>query len=252
MRINNNIRSLFIFFIILLSLSCSGRKNKIDRSDLIPSGKLTEIIADLYLTDGIITLPSIIAKYSPPDSLAAYKDVIEKHGYTIEKMDKTLKFYFIKRPKQLVKIYDQALAKLSEMESRYEQELLVHETKAQNFWKGKVYYTSTDTTLFNVNLNFSSTYVLSFTVTVFPDDLSVNPRMVAYTCHPDSIETGKRKYLKTIEYIKDGQPHFYYYTITTNINPVLLRGDFFTSESDPSGRDMIIENFYLTSTSGAI
>ena len=66
-------------------------------------------MTDIHLADGLLILPKIKTMYSSLDSITAYTQIIEKHGYTKEIMDKTMKYYFIKDPKKLNKIYDQVL-----------------------------------------------------------------------------------------------------------------------------------------------
>lgn len=218
----NQVRNILvcIFIISLSGLSCSSRKNKLDRSGLIPRKELTDIITDLYITDGLMTSYSVRQRYTPPDSLAAYRDVIEKHGYTKETMDKTMRFYIVKKPKKLIQIYDQVLARLSEMDSRYEKVAAAQQSKLGNMWKGKDVYScpdvNRDTTLFDIDVPSLGLFSISLNVTVFPDDRNANPQFIAYTCHPDSIETGKRYYINALPYFKDGQPHKYKYHININ------------------------------------
>ena len=113
------IRFSFLILIILsISLgSCSGRKNKLDKKNLIPEKELISILTDIHLADGLLALPRINSWASSLDSITSYYQVIEKHGYTKEIMDKTMKYYFLKEPKKLNKIYDQVLGRLSAMES---------------------------------------------------------------------------------------------------------------------------------------
>lgn len=234
----NQVRNIlvFIFIISITAISCSSRKNKLDRSGLIPRKELTDIITDLYITDGLMTSYSVRQRYTPPDSLAAYRDVIMKHGYTKEAMDKTLRFYIVKRPKKLIQIYDQVLARLSEMDSRFEKEATSQQSKLGNMWRGFEVYASpdtrSDTTLFDINAPALGTFTITFNVTVFPDDMTAKPVFSAYTCNPDSIENGKRYYIKALPYIKDGQPHKYKYQVNvTNESHQHLRGWLYYSEN---------------------
>ncbi|HLN20230.1 MAG TPA: DUF4296 domain-containing protein [Bacteroidales bacterium] len=209
-------RSFPLFLMILLLASCSTRKNEIDRSELIPEDKLTEILTDLYLTDGLLSLPAVHTWYNPADSLSSYSDVITDHGYTKDLFDKTMRFYFIKRPKKLIKIYDVVLARLSEMESRTAQELSRNQSGFSYLWKGRDYYAfpgDNDTTLFDIEFPYPGSFKISFTVTLYHDDQSVNPGFFAYLSSKDSIDTGRRTYISPIGYIKDDLPHRYTYQI---------------------------------------
>jgi len=254
----------FAFLILILfsviTGACSSRKNKLDRSNLIPEKELTSLITDLYITDGLLSLPEIRNWYPQIDSLSGYKEVLEKHGYTKKNMDKTMKYYFIKNPKKLIKIYDQVLATLSEMESRYTKEVTLMQNRASNLWRGKDFYSfpdssAPDSTDFDITVNIPGTYTLSFTVTLYPDDQSVNPRITAYTCHPDSVETGKRQYIKTLNYIKDGQPHTYLLIIKAQKKSEYhLRGKLFSFDNclDNWEKHLRIEKIFYTFTAGAV
>lgn len=246
-----------IFILTLFSLltgSCSGRKHKLDRKNLIPEKEMVSIITEMYITDGLLTIPQIRSWASALDSLACYKQIIEQHGYTKETMDKTIQYYFIKNPKQLIKIYDQVLGKLSEMESIVDKASLVEQGHANNFWTGEVSYyfpdrAGNDSTEFSLNLMTAGVYTLTFTSIFYPDDQSVNPRLMAYTCNPDSLETGKRNYTETINYFKDGQPHTYKLSVTVPTNKILhLQGRLydFDNISDNWEKHVIIENISIT------
>lgn len=246
-----------LFILILFSLitgACSSRKNKLDRSGMIPEQDLTSIIKDIYIANGLLNLPEVHALYVPSDSLSTYKEVIGKYGYTKEAMDKTMKYYFIKKPKELVKIFDHVLGTLSAMDSRLEKELLIEENRAANLWKGKEFFlypepAGSDSTFFSIIIK-PGVYTLTYTLTLYPDDNSVNPSLSAWYCHPDSIETGKRHWIKAINYLKDGHPHVYtnYITIPQK-SFVLFRGWLYDFNEYPADfrRHLRIEKISMTS-----
>jgi len=252
-----------LLILILFSLtagSCSSRKNKLERSNLIPEKKLVSILTDIYIADGLLILPKIHNLLYSLDSLSTYYQIIEKHGYTKETMDKTMKYYFIKNPKKLIMIYDQVLGILSEMESLFEKEVILEQERAKNLWRGKEFYSfpdpsGTDSALFNITLNRTGIYTLTFSATLFPDDQSLNPRITAYSCHPDSIDTGKRHYIETINYIKDGQPHTYTLEINVSENTTLHLTAWlydFDNHPDDSEKHLRIEKISFTYTKVAV
>lgn len=261
MRMNPDIQRAMVRFsmlsmilIFIFAGSCTSRKKKLDRSSLIPEKELISIISDLYITDGLLSLPKVQHWLTSIDTLSSYNHIIEKHGYSKEIMDKTMKYYFIKNPKGLIKIYDNVLGVLSEMESLAEKEMLLTQGRVTNLWKGKEDYSfpdpsATDSTRFDINLGNRGTYILKFTATLFPDDQSVNPRITAWSIHSDSIVTGKRKFFKTIDYIKDGRPHIY--TLIINVpekTTLYLRGCFYDYDNyfDEWGKHLLIKNISLT------
>jgi len=225
--------------ISIISGSCSGRKKKLDSRNLIPEKELVSILTDLYLTDGLLPIPKIHSLFPHLDSVATYHQIIIDHGYSKENMDKTIKYYFYRDPKKLVKIYDEVLGKLSKMESLVEKESLLKAAHNENYWSGKVFYyfsdaSPNDSAGFDISLQKAGYYTLSFTATIFPDDQSFEPRITAYSCNPDSVTPGKTDYIKTLNYIKDGRPHTYTFIIKTpKPNSLHLRGLLYDSDSNP-------------------
>ncbi len=247
---------LLLILFSLLAGSCSRRKNKLDSRGLIPEKELVSILTDLYITDGLLSLPKVRHWFPSVDSTSSYFNIIEKHGYSKESMDKTMKYYFIKKPKKLIQFYDQVLGILSVMESRFDKEATVFQVHTNNLWKGREFYCLPDpkgdnSTIFNIPLNRPGTYTITFSATLFPNDQSVNPRITVYSCHPDSVDTGKRRYVETIGYIKDGKPHTYTLIIKVPEKTILhLRGRLFDFDNNPgqSEEHVIFENISLTYT----
>jgi hypothetical protein len=246
---------LVFFVVLLLTLSCSGKKSDQDKQKIIPEKDLISILTEIHLADGLLILPQINKWASSLDSITSYIQIIEKHGYTKDMMDKTMKYYFVNNPKQLSKIYDQVLVILSEMESRTEKESLVIINRGNNKWPGKEFYSipglaGIDSTVFDITLYKSGYYTLTFTTILFPDDLSFNPRPLAFTCSPDSIDNGKREYIRSVEFIKDGRPHTYKLFFTLPEGKIShLRGWLFNYDNRPYGfyKHVTIENIMLTS-----
>lgn len=246
--------ALFILFTISLILSsCGSRRSKVDRKNLIPEKELVPILTDIYLTDGLIGMPRITMKYSPFDSISIYNHIIENHGHTRESLEKTLKYYFVKDPKKLIKIYDKVLGILSEMESHVQKEIAKSKVPAGSLWPGFELYSfpdpsGSDSTDFEVTLKKPGMYTLSFSVILFPDDQSLHPGLKAFTCHSDSIETGKKTYIKPQYFIKDGQEHKYSITFTVPIKTSLfLKGCLYDFDNHPDDweKHMIIRDIFL-------
>lgn len=244
----------------LLTGSCTTRKSRLDAEGLIPEKELISILQDVYIADGLLSLPDVRKNYSKLDSLSVYDDIIHNHGYTKENMDNTMKYYFIKNQKRLIAIYDQVLGIFSGQESLLEKESLIAQRNIANVWNGKDYYLlpesgGADSTMFNIKLYNQGIYFLTFSATLYPDDQSVNPRISVYTCHPDSTDTGKRKYIKTLKYIKDGQPHSY--TLIFNVpakSTLHVRGWFYDIDNNlpELEKHAIFENISFTSSPAVI
>jgi hypothetical protein len=249
-----------LLILLLISGSCSSRKNRVEHSNLIPEKELVDLITELYLTDGLLSIPKTSQLYSLSDTLKAHLDVLKMHGYTKEIMDMTLKYYYIKKPKELIKIYDQALGILSEMQSRYEAEVAQIQSRIANIWDGESSYLlpeipANDSASFVLKAKSQGVYSLTYTVTLSPVDQSFNTRPLVYMCHPDSISTGKRHYVETIKYIKDGLPHIYNLNIKVlEKSNFYIRGLFYDSENGPDKSDGVlrIEKINLTFTPGLL
>ena len=80
-------------------------------------------------------------------------------------MDKTMKYYFIKNPKKLIKIYDKVLGILSEMESRVQKDIQKSKPVPDNLWPGHESYSfpdpsGADSAFFDISLTKPGSYTL--------------------------------------------------------------------------------------------
>lgn len=239
----------------VLAFSCAGRKNKAEHKDIIPEKDLISILTDVHIADGLLALPHINYLYSTGDTLSSYIDIIEKHGYTKDQMDRTMRFYFIRRPKKLVKIYDKVLGTISELESRVNKEIpAFYGAREVNVWPGKPSYSSPgppdkDTDLFDFPVDFVGMYNLKFTLTIYPDDQSVDPHAGVYFLHTDSAGNDKRIYFPQVPYLKDGLPHNYNFLLKQYLPaPLRIRGWFVDQENQAPfiERHVIVENISLS------
>jgi hypothetical protein len=255
---NKTIMRLEITGLILISLligSCNTNKIKVDNRNLIPEKELVPLIVDIYLADGLLSNQKIKLQFSSLDSIAAYYQIIEKHGFTKEMMDKTMQYYFVKDARSLNKIYDQVLGILSKMEVNVQKDYRTEQIHISNLWPGKDFYaipsvTGNDSTDFDLSVTKPGTYSLSFTFILYPDDQTINPRASIYLVARDSLETGKRKYSKSIEYLKDGRPHTYNLVMRVpHNNTRQLRGCLFDFHNFTGIRSHFrVENIVLTSS----
>jgi hypothetical protein len=242
--------------LILIAVSCSGRKNRAERTDLIPEQDLVPVLTDIYMTDALLTIPKINRNYAGTDSIAAYKQVIESHGYSQDQFNRTIRFYFIKKPKRFIKIYDKVLAGLSEMDSRIDKERPIIRPDQANLWEGRSFYnlsgnSDDEDPEVNFQVPYSGFFTIKFTLTIYPDDHVVSPNLNMYVYSADSVDTGKKHYFFSLRYIKDGFPHTYK-SILIIRNParrLFVKGWFFETQCiDPAtmGPGIIIENIMLT------
>lgn len=225
-----------LLIILMAAASCAGRRSKAGHKDLIPVDDLTSILTDAYLADGLLAIPEVRFRFNEGDTLQSYIDIIENHGYTKDEMDRTMRYYFIRKPKRLVKIYDKVLGKLSEMESIAEKDLLTFNSRNLNIWPGERFYhlpgpDSSDIPWVDLTGEFYGTLHLSFTITIYPGDQTTDPHVGFWFSRLDSGAIEKRAGFAPVKLLKDGRPHSYSLTM---INPFpgtsRLRG-WFTGEA---------------------
>lgn len=209
-------RSFLIIIIAfsVLSGSCSGRKSKAGRRDIIPKKDLIEILTEINIANGLLTLPKLTYEYRKTDTIPVYNGIIAAHGYTRVQMDRTMKYYFQRRPKDMIRIYDIVLGRLSEMESRIDEEMPELRAAEMNIWTGRKSYSfpdpdGPDTTWFAIPVTGPGTYDVKYTLTIYPDDPVANPGPDIYFTPSDTPRDDQRDYLATLPYLKDGMPHTY-------------------------------------------
>ncbi|MBA4322735.1 MAG: hypothetical protein C0408_07955 [Odoribacter sp.] len=222
-----------VLILITLLCSCNNRNNKIK---LIPVKDLVEVITELYVADGLLAFPPLRAQFSTKDTIANYLDIIQRHGLTKERMDKTLRYYFEKKPEILENIYDQVLTKLNEKQALLEKENISPPPVSLNLWTGPENFAVPesgvkDPVWFSIPVKDTGSFILEFTTVIYSDDQSINPKVTVFFWHADSTKTGFRINWTGVDLPKDGQRHNYSLsarnsdTTITHINGWLLDSD---------------------------
>jgi hypothetical protein len=225
--------SVLVIFILITS-SCGRNDQRIKRRDIVPNRDVISILTDLYIADGLLALPLVYNQFSRKDSVDNYIDIIKRHGYTKEKMDNTINYYIMNNPKKLQKIYDQVLARLSKIQSGLEAES--QSSTELNLWNQKTHFSIPEegihnSIFFNVPVSDTGMYQLSFSVILFKDDQSHNPRTKVFFWHQDSTVDGTRDQWENVDISMDGSRHNYSInkrltdTSFTNISGWLLYND---------------------------
>lgn len=204
---------LTITLVLAAALGCTSRNLKQDRKDLIPSQKLANVITDMYLTDGLMTVPGIRQMHESKDSVIVYMEVLAQHGYTRDQFDKTMKFYFLNNPKKLQRIYNEVISRLTEIQS--EVQTRVEKVPAlENLWPGRAAYSFpedgiTDPVFFEYQLADTGLYTLKLNAVVFSDDQSENPRITVWFWKADTSAMGVSSFWQEVPLPKDGAAHEY-------------------------------------------
>ncbi len=239
--------------LLILSCSCSSRRSKAGHKDIIPERDLIMILTDVHLADGLLNVGETRKLYSSDDDLSIYREIFEGYGYSEEIMDKTLRFYFMKRPKKLVRIYDRVLGRLSVMEARLEHETPLHAKRDESsLWDGESIYwlppgRENDTAWFEFPIISPGRYTLTFHMTIYPDDETIDPVCGIFISPADTLQPEKRDYFATIPFLKDGQTRYYRLTKrVTGDQPQMIKGWFVNYENQrPATRHMRVENIYM-------
>jgi len=245
-----------VIIVLASAVSCLKITGEREFENLIPEKDFESILYELHLTNGLMSLPGIRIRYPDQDTTGLYVKIIEGYGYSTGQMDTTIQYYYIKKSKHLIKVYDQMLARFSEIQARVDQKYASASGNVVDQWKGKHSYFMPDTgtaekPYFEITFATQGTYSFTFSVTVFPDDQTKDPCFRAWLCNADSAETGRKNYLPSIEYLKDGHPHFYTVTGThTTMERVVIKGYLydFSNDLDAGLQNAAIENitFYYS------
>jgi hypothetical protein len=199
--------------LILVTLLYSCNRRDINNK-LIPEKDLVDVLTEIYIADGLLIIPKIRSYFALKDSITNYIDIINRHGFTKERMDKTMQYYFDKNPKKLENIYDQVLTKLSEKQAILEKETGFRNQNPNNLWN-KSYFieipesTADNNVWFSISAKDTGNYILEFTSTIFRDDKSRNPRVTVFFWRSDSSKTGNKINWEEVTFPKDGKSHSY-------------------------------------------
>lgn len=222
----------FLLFLLLSLQACFEPHEEFDTGELIPKERLSELLTDLYLADGILLKPHVRQEYSRRDSFANYNDIIQEHGYTREQLNETFRYYTSQKPEELEGIYDKVGENLTRMEAenlellrddeaatRTEgailkkegtlEELRARDNTQENLWTGKDIYRLPEDGPQEIGwqkipVRGTGTYTLSANIQMFPDDESRNPKMTACFFFDDGTEIGARDTYVSTEIKKDG------------------------------------------------
>lgn len=203
---------LLIILLLLMVQSCNKTtKSGIKRSEVIPETEMVEILSELYLVDGLLNYPPIRSEFSGKDSTENYSDVIREHGYTKEKVDNSMKYYFIDKPKKYEAIYDRVIEKLSGMEADVIAHLSQSTDPNLNLWEGERSYSLpdvgvTDPIEFSVRTRGLGEYVIKARIMLYEDDQSIDPHSEVWFWYDDGTEEGMKIPWERINLAKSGRP----------------------------------------------
>jgi hypothetical protein len=202
-----------LLFLLLSGAVTSCLKDK-SKEGLIPEKTFSAILSDVYLANGMLSMSAIRDAYARKDSINAYVDIVNSYGYSYEQMEKTLSYYFREDPKRLVRIYDRIDEKLSriEMDVTMQQDNALA-TIAAKMKRNHIFNLPdpefTGKPDFSFDIFPPGIFTLEFSVTLYPDDPSVNPSFVAWYSSAKGADSARCRYMLPVRYFRDGLPHVY-------------------------------------------
>ncbi|MDZ7739099.1 MAG: DUF4296 domain-containing protein [Bacteroidales bacterium] len=212
-RLSTNISLLLIISLLLVSSCNKTNRSGVNHSEVIPPEKMTELLTDLYLADGLLNYPPIRSDYSEKDSIESYLDVIESHGLTKEQADLSMRYYFIDKPDKYEDIYDRVIEKLSGREAELMQKMANSPDADRNLWKGESSYMMPDAGVdnpvaFSIQTEGLGEYIIKARITVYKDDQSINPHIAVWFWYDDGSEEGKKIMWERKKLKKNSRPEF--------------------------------------------
>ena len=192
----------WLFLFCLLSIVACKSKNAADK--LIPQKELVDLLVDLHIADAIALNHAINENFGKLDSAILYHTVLEKHGYTKDQMEASIKYYS-RDVEKMIGIYDDVFGELSKMsEDAKEVYSSASTSRTYRVWKAqKNRYTIKGDTVkylppFDFAVDTTGNFVLSVNIKLLPKDESVNPRISAYFYDPEDDRPEKREYFEDI------------------------------------------------------
>ncbi len=239
-----------IITVIMLLFNCHGFRNR----DQIPEKVLVEFLTDLHLANAIVAERRSIELGYKLDSASLYGALFGKYGFTKAQFDSSM-LYYSNNPEKLKKLMNQVTARLEVLENAaVAEEELLKKGEMEIIWSDstdrKPEQGIMDRLDVEIPISQAGMYMASVTVRLFPDDLSVNPRMTLYFYRDDSTTDGRRIYFDEVYYGSQGGELITYTTTSmlTDSTYRRIRGSLahFTNEDTLFNRNIIISDFTVT------
>jgi len=205
------IRSFIILLLLILAASGCADENKMRKPpNFVPPDKMTDILTDLYLADGLLNNPIIRKKYEYKDSTQNYIDIIESYGYTKSDFDESISYLFVANPQKLETVYEQVMANLSRIEAdNLKDKEILPETKKE-YYTGRSTislpdYGITDRLELDIPIDRPGSYIVKARILIYEDDQSINPFINLWYWYDDSTDTGHTEPWDTLWLQKTGK-----------------------------------------------
>ena len=111
-------KSYLILLIVCILSACNTEKTP---DYVIPKEDMADIIVDIHMMDGLLTMIRVRRELIKNDSLNYYDEIFNEYGYTRKDFDTSVYYYSLKI-NEYDNIYKEVLNKLSEMEAKIKEE----------------------------------------------------------------------------------------------------------------------------------
>lgn len=111
-------KNLFLILLIF-SISCINQGKEPDY--VIPKEDMVEIIIDLHLADGMLSVNEIRQELVRKDTINYYEAILDAYGYNRSDFDTSV-YYYSKHIDKYDQIYGEVLNRLNEMETELKKE----------------------------------------------------------------------------------------------------------------------------------
>ena len=97
---------------------------------VIPFNNMVDIIVEIHITDGLLTSSKVRRELIKLDTTNYYDAILNKYNYKRQDFDTSL-YYYTKNIEQYDLIYDEVLNRLSEIESKLEENMSLEDKKKE-------------------------------------------------------------------------------------------------------------------------
>jgi len=115
-------------FILLLVISLFSCNNKDIPEYVIPFDDMVDIIVEIHITDGLLTINKVRRNVVKLDTTNYYNVLLNNYNYNRQDFDTSL-YYYSKNINQYDLIYDEVLNRLSKIEAELKENRSHQDTK---------------------------------------------------------------------------------------------------------------------------
>ena len=200
-----------LLLVVLLTFSFAGCKQ-----ETIPDKDMVKILAEVFITDAIVSTSHYSYKFSKRDTIEYYKPIYSQLGYTDKQFANTIDYYF-ENPKEFDRVLDKVVNYLAQVEAEHKARMLqdkeeqMDEVKfardPKNLWELNESYKfpddgDQDSLFFRIPIMGDGNYRLTAMVKVLPNDESIDPYAAIWFARDSS---GIRYNVSKQQYSKSGR-----------------------------------------------